>query len=306
LLRKGLPLLAVLLAMLCAGCGRRKVEVASSDEAFQLGWNNYRLADYDRAARFFNESLALATNDAQRIRALYSMGDLWNFRSPGRSEKEAEKYYQQVIEGDTTGAWAPWAALTLARQAQVVAVVNLPDLAVLEERYGGVMRDYPGHAAADEAFLYLQVARLVQGDDETIARAAEELEEWVEARTDSPYLPNGYGWLAHAYMLQGRGRAYIEALVTSVERSLEQQQNSLLPPGDQAGNYFKIAMAAQLDAGDFELARKYYNLLMERSPTDQRVFVSEQRLALMEAFEAEARREIESGAWKMETEGGAQ
>jgi len=132
----------------------------------------------------------------------------------------------------------------------------------------------------------------VRGEDETIAKAVAETEEWVEARPDSVFLPTAYGALAHGYMLQGRGKAYIDALVKAVELNLQQQQNSMLPPTDQVGNYFRIGMAAQLDSGDFDVARKYFNKMIDESPRDQRIFMVEQRLKMMDEFEASVREEL--------------
>ena len=284
----------VLVFLLCGGWSRKHAGVDSSDSAFDQGWQAYRLGDYEKATRLFDWSERLATNEADRIRGVYAQADVWNFKSPGKDAKKAANLYRRVAAEDAAGNWAPWEALALVRQKQLDPkdIDKFPDLEMLEREYGGVMQNYPGHDAADEAFLYLQVARLVQTEDAPLKTAVEELEKWVEARKDSPYLSFGQAMLAHGYLLQGRGRKHIDALMAGVETANAQARNENLPQGDQAGNYFKIAMAAQFDAGNFELARKYYHLLMEESPTDQRVFVAEQHLAKMAAFEEEVRREL--------------
>ena len=290
---RGGALVAVLLAVVfCAGCGGKKVEAESSDDAFQTGWINYRLLDWTRAMRCFEMSVALATNDTQRMRGLYSQADVWNFATQGRSADRAVGLYKRVVEEDTEGVWAPWAALALARMEHTKASPELPEIKVLEEAYGKVIDNYPGHVAADEAFMHLQHARLVRGEDETIAKAIAETEAWVEARKDSVFLPTGYGVMAHGHMLQGRGKEYIDALVAAVELSLQQQQNSMLPPTDQVGNYFRIGMAAQLDSGDFDVAREYFKKMIETSPWDQRIFLVEQRLKMMDEFEERVREEL--------------
>ncbi len=289
---RGVGVLVVAGLCVAAGCGRGEAEVNTSDEAFRAGWASYGLGDYHKAVYWFEMSSRLATNEAERVRGKYALADTWNFRSPGKNEKRAGELYREVVATDPTGAWAPWAALTLVRQDQIKAIDELPDLKTLEKGYTGVMEAYPGHEAADEAFLFLQTARMLRGDAEELGKAVRALEEWVNVRTNSLYLSNGYSQLAQGYLLQSQGRKYINALVTGVNLALRQAQNVNLPLGDQAGNYFKIAMAAQMDAGDFELARMYYEKLMEEYPTDQRVFVAEQHLAKMEAFKEAVRREL--------------
>ena len=286
---------AVLLTLPCGGCGR-KARVASSDEAFNAGWEHYRLGDYHSAAKAFELSIKMATNDAQRVRGDFSLADTWNYRSPDRSAEKAARYYRKVIAEDAAGEWAPWAALALARQKMLVAIEELPDLKVLEEGYGGVMKNYPGHEAADEAFLFLQTARLMHGDGEDVKKAVGALEAWIPEHTNSVYAGHAHGYLAQGYFRQGRGRKGIDALIMAAELGVRQEEtwvkHANLPPNNQAHNYFRIATAAQLDAGDFDLAREYYEKMMEESPTDLRVFLAEQMMERMAAFEEEARAEL--------------
>jgi len=285
-------LVAAMVGALLQGCVRHRAEADSSDEAFVEGWNYYRLTEFNLAQKYFEVSMKLATNETQRIRALSSLADVWNYRSPGQDRDKAAEIYRQVIEQDAAKAWAPWAALALARQTLWKAIDQFPDLAVMEEAYGGIMRDYPGTQAAEEAFLYLQTVRIAQLDDTVLDKAVAELEEWVVANPDSKLLSRAYGMLGHAYHLRREGVKYIAALAKSAEIEKIQGQNENVPQQDQSEAYFKMGTAAQFDAGDFEMARKYYGMLIEETPTDQRVFIAEQHMAEMDKYEASVREEL--------------
>jgi len=305
-------LLVVLVAgLFCQGWfGRRKVGAETSDAAFEKGWVYYRLTEFNLAQTYFEASYDLATNDMQRIRALSSQADVWNYRNTGHDRKKAAEIYKRIIEEDTSKAWAPWAALALVRQAQWKAIDQFPDLEdpvdkdgnpVLEDDkpvlgliklYRAVMTDYPGTMAAEEAFLYLQTLRIAQLQDDVLATGVEELEEWVVANPDSKLLSRAYAMLGHGYHLQRQGVKYIGALAKSSEIALIQGQNENIPQADQSENYFKMGVAAQFDAGDFEMARKYYRMLIEEAPTDQRVFIAEQHMAQMDEYEESVREEL--------------
>jgi len=288
-------LAAVLAGMMvvCAGCGRG-AGADSSEDAYDLGWNFFRLAEFEIARKHFEASLKLATNETQRVRALSSLADAWNYNGGNQEHtmKKAADLYRRVIAEDSEKVWAPWAALAIARHIVWRAVDNFPDLAELEEAYGAVMRDYPGTMAAEEAFLYLQNARIARMDDAALAKSVEELEAWVEEHLESPVLSRAYAMLARGYHLQREGLKYIGALSRSAEIAKMQVQHENMPAGDQGETYFKAGTAAQFDAGDFELARKYYAMLIEESPVDQRVFIAEQHLEQMKKFEEEVREEV--------------
>lgn len=289
-----LCLAAATLAVL-AGCGKRGSLTESFEDAFDKGWGAYRLSEFDRAQRFFEDALTQAeASDSleARVKANYSLGDLWNLRRPNQDPRKAEGFYKKVVELDPRSEWAAWASLALARQMQLEAVTELPDLVKLKARYDDVINRYPNHQVADESVIYLQSARLVRASDESITDATRDLEAFVRERTNSLYLANAYSLLANAYHHQGRGRDYIETLVKSVELSRALTQNANLPASDQAATFYKIGLAAQLDAGDFALAREYFNLLIMEYPRDQRVFVAEQQLAAMNAYEARVREEL--------------
>ncbi|HPY62737.1 MAG TPA: hypothetical protein PLJ22_06290, partial [Kiritimatiellia bacterium] len=57
--------------------------------------------------------------------------------------------------------------------------------------------------------------------------------------------------------------------------------------------YWNLATIAEFEVGDFDLARHYYNKLLEAYPTDIRVYGCKQALARMDALEAQIRAEEE-------------
>ena len=297
----------VLLAgLMCHGCGRGRASAETSDAAFEMGWNYYRLTEFNLAQKYFEASERLATNETQRIRALSALADVWNYRGPNPDRKKAARLYERVIAEDTAKAWAPWAALALARQVQWTAINEFPKLEDevkdgetvegMETLYGRVMRDYPGTQAAEEAFLYLQTLRIAQLDDEVLAVGVAALEEWVEANPNSPLLSRAYAMLGQGYHLQREGLKYIGALARSAEIAKIQGQNENIPQADQSETYFKMGTAAQFDAGDFDMARRFYAMLIEEAPTDQRVFIAEQHMEQMDAYEAALREELRGAA----------
>ena len=289
-------LMAVVAGALCAGCGK-SASSESSDDAFHMGWSYYRLTEFDLAQKYFEASMKLAKNDMQKIRALSSLADTWNYRAGNNDyyTRKAAVLYKRVVAEDTTGAWAPWAALALARQALWKQKVDdFANLAEMEEAYGAVIRDYPGTMAAEEAFLYLQNLRMARIDDEPLDESIAAMEAWVAQNPESPLLPRAYMMLARGYHLRREGVKYIATLDMGAKIELERGQNANIPQGDQAENYFKMGMAAQFDAGDFALARKYYGMLIEKYPTDQRVFIAEQHMDQMDEFEEKIRKELKA------------
>jgi hypothetical protein len=289
-------LLALAAGACLPGCGGKDMDAGSSDLAFEKGWENFRFGDYERAGRFFNGSLAMATNGAQRVRALYSLGDWWNHKTPGRDEKRAGEFYAKVVAEDASGLWAPWAALAIARFKQTGAKaeeLDSPPLAVLEEVYGKVMLDYPGHAVADEAFLFLQSARLISPEDGPVDRAMEELEEWVESRRDSLYAEYGHKLLANGYLLQKKPVKHINAQKTGMEIALTHKQyEDLQQYVDMPWTFLKIAISAMYDTGDFDLARSFLRQFLAGTPVEMRAFAAEQMLDMMDEYEAKVREEL--------------
>ena len=76
------------------------------------------------------------------------------------------------------------------------------------------------------------------------------------------------------------------------ERSLETTEVDPTNPFTEfAWQYWNLATIAEFEVGDFALARHYYNLLLEKYPTDIRVYGCKQALARMDALEAKIRAE---------------
>ena len=282
-------IVALLLAATCAG---RAAE--TGDAEFQTGLAHFIAGEFEEAEARFEESGKLAENAVERARGLYALAEVYNHKTPGRDEAKAVALYNQAVEADPGGEWAPWAALALARMPVFSSVDTLPSLAQLEEAFGKVMRDHPGHAAADEAFLLLQNQRLQRLSDGPLDRAVEALEKWVEERKESAYLVQGYNLLAHGYFLQQKHQRHVDTRRALLELLNQQKRDNRVPQTDPATFYFQLAMAAQNDVGDFELARKYYTLLIEESPAHQLVFWAEKHLEMMDAFEAEVKNEKEA------------
>jgi len=63
---------------------------------------------------------------------------------------------------------------------------------------------------------------------------------------------------------------------------------------DKAWRYWKLATVAEFEAGDFDLARKFYRLLIEEYPQDIRKYASRQALERMDRIESRMRAELQA------------
>jgi tetratricopeptide (TPR) repeat protein len=280
----------VLLALaLAGGCRKAAVIGGTPEQVLASGWDLFRLGEFDRATPVFEQAVATAPAASEaHARALYALATVWNLRRPDDDRKKAASYYRRLIDEHPTSTWAAWSTLALARQIQVEGVETLPPIAQLEEAYGQVIANYPGHAAADEAYLFIQAAKLLRTEDELTAVAVSQLQGFVAEHADSPYVSAAWGLLAHGYFLQHKGQARVDALVKAWETGLASAVKGDITR-DPALTYFGIATAAQFDAGDFATARRFYRKLIAEFPNEQKSFVSKQQLQRMDDLEASIR-----------------
>jgi tetratricopeptide (TPR) repeat protein len=149
-----------------------------------------------------------------------------------------------------------------------------------------VIEQYPGTAAAEEAFFFRQSLRLETLKEEDAREAARELTEHLKN--------DGKGKIRTAlYALLGRAhetlKQYPEALAALIA-SLDAKENDPANPNqNNILEYYRIGMMAQFDVGDFAIARKYYERFLKEYPRDQRAFSVSMLLKHLEATEAALR-----------------
>jgi len=81
------------------------------------------------------------------------------------------------------------------------------------------------------------------------------------------------------------------AVIEALERKEIDPTN---PYSDNAWPYWDIATVAEFEVGDFETARKYYQMLIDGYPTDTRKYPAKQALKRMDKLEAEIQKELKA------------
>ena len=94
-----------------------------------------------------------------------------------------------------------------------------------------------------------------------------------------------------AYTTLGDQEKRLEAEINSFETTEVDPSDPFI---EFAWAYWNLATIAEFEVGDFDLARHYYNLLLEKYPTDIRVYGCKQALRRMAALEASIRAEEEA------------
>ena len=221
--------------------------------------------------------------------ATYGLATTWDLRRPGEDPKLATRLYREILDAAPDGPMAPWTELALARQQHLVPVGQEPDYAAVDSAYRHLMEKFPGHLAAKEAFLYLQSIQLAKLEPETTRAAAESLSAFVD-REHKEFVSPAWSLLAVAYQTLGEQEKRLAAEKNSFETTEVDPSDPFI---EFAWAYWNLATIAEFEVGDFVLARRYYNLLLEKYPTDIRVYGCKQALERMDALEAKIRAEVE-------------
>lgn len=265
------------------GCGKTAPQ-ATPEQAMAIGWNQYRLSEYDYAAEAFESALGAAGEDTDlRARALYSLGTVWNLRRPGEDPERARAYYEEVLRIAPENDMAAWSLLALARMQHLAPVGETPDYDRVLGAYQEVMDRFPGHLAAKEAFLYRAAIRIATLEEQPIREAVAELEAFVR-QGEGEFIQPAWSLLAIAYTTLDEPDKRLHAEQRSLETTEIDPTN---PFNEFAWAYWNIAAVAEFEVGDFDTARTYYNKLIEEYPRDIRVFGARKALERMDRLEAQ-------------------
>ncbi len=300
LLRGKTLLSAGIAGALCAAgilCSCRRAETLPKkppEKLIALGWNDFRLREYNRALRRFEAAARnSATGSQERLQALYGMATVWNLRLPlvDQDKKQAEKIYRQLIAEAPQSDLAAWSMLALARMKHLVPPGQNPDYDEVRRAYRQVIERYPDHLAAEEAFIYLQSTYVATLRPEPTRRAVEALKKFIREHPDSGFVSAAWSLLAVSYdtldMQKERLDAELQALKT-------REVDPTNPFQENAWQYWNIATIAEFEVGDFETARKYYRKLIEEYPTDIRRYGCEKALKRMDEIEQRIRARLRS------------
>jgi tetratricopeptide (TPR) repeat protein len=256
--------------------------------ALAAGWENYRLSEFERAVRFFEEALQQAPADSDtRLQALYGLGTVWNLRRPNEDRKKAEAYFQQVMAAAPRGDVGAWTALALARMKHLVPVGEEPDVAAVRQAYTDVMRRYPGHLAAKEAFIYAMSTFIATLEEAQTRYAIANLQRFVQKPGAREFLQPAWSLMAVGYTTLKQPELRLYAEIMGLKTTEVDPAN---PFNEFAWAYWNIATIAEFETGNFALARQYYRRLLREYPNDIRVFGVKQALERMDRVEGEMRK----------------
>lgn len=283
-------LLAGLLACGLSACGKKAQQAGDAAALIGEGWTAYRLSEFQNAALAFDAARASADrgSDAWAM-ATYGLATTWDLRRPGEDPARATELYKEILAAAPASPMIPWTELALARQQHLVPVGQDPDYAAVNAAYQHIMEKFPGHLAAKEAFLYLQSIQLAKLEPASTRAAAEKLQEFA-TREKKEFLSPAWSLLAVAYNTLNQQEQCLHAEKTSFETTEVDPSDPYI---EFAWAYWNLATIAEFEVGDFALARTYYNLLLEKYPTDIRVYGCKQALERMDALEAKIRAEEE-------------
>ena len=282
------PLLAGLFAFGLAACKRQAGQTGDAATLIGDGWTAYRLSEFQNATLAFEAARTRAARGSDDwAMATYGLATTWDLRRPGEDPKLATQFYQEILAAAPESPMIPWTELALARQLHLVPVGQEPDYNAVNKAYRHIMETFPGHLAAKEAFLYLQSIQLAQLKPESTRAANAQLSEFV-AREKKEFLSPAWSLLAVGYHTLGDQEQRLAAEKNSFETTEVDPSDPFL---EFAWAYWNLATIAEFEVGDFALARRYYNLLLETYPTDIRVYGCKQALARMDALEAKIRAE---------------
>ena len=284
---------ALALIVLATSCSH-PVESDTELQATKKGWNQYRLGNFNLAVNTFKKALETSPSGSEDYySALYGLATTWNLRRPDQDTDKAEELYRRILQEDPDNRYAPWSALALARMLHLVPVGQEPDYKQVRAAYKAVIDRYPDHMAAEEAFLYLQSTYLQQLDEESARLVIQNVTDFIEAHPQSKYRSPAYSILATCYEVLGDGEKRLDYELKAYETAEIDPNN---PFQDNSWRYWLLATMAEFDAGNFDLARKFYNKLLDEYPQDIRKYGAQQALKRMDRVEAKLRAELKEVA----------
>jgi tetratricopeptide (TPR) repeat protein len=280
-------------AVILSACSPQSRTVDPHAELSQA-WASYRSGDFDTSLRAFERVRAATPKaSADNLMALYGIGTTWDERRPGEKRELAVSFYRKIVELDPKCDLAAWSLFAIARMKHLPPVGERPDYPAVRAAYQEVIDRFPGHPAAEEAFLYQQSAWLATLDKNDAQTAKGALEKYLPAHPQTKYQSAVYGLLSVASRTLDHPAERIAFMIKAIE-SIE--IDPMNPRRDKAGSYWIIASESEFCAGDFDTAREYYNKLIREYPNDQRVFPAQLALARMDGMEAKIRAEAAGGS----------
>jgi tetratricopeptide (TPR) repeat protein len=264
-----------------------KGAISSSEEEIREGWRLYRLSEFNSAVKIFQSVQAAQPRASEyHLQALYGEASCWSHRRDGRNTAKAVAAYQAVIEQAPENDLAAWCALDIVRSRHLAPPDQPVDYQSLVADYAEVYQRYAHSLAGEEAFLYQSALSVHLADVEQVRKLLEQIDEFLSSHPETPYLSQFYEIIAECYRKTGDADQRIQYLIKALDA---RPVDPASPTDDRSTAYWNIAYAAEFEAGNFGLARQYYQLLIDEYPQDIRILGVRKALERMDAIEAALR-----------------
>ena len=277
------------LVLALSGCGDTSLPKGEND-LLAYGWSRYRIGEYKQAIASFDALLANKDlTESDRLAALYGKAATWDLRQPVPSQDNelASTLYRQIMHEAPDSDVAAWSSLALARMTHLVPVDQEPNYDEVQLAYQNVIDRYAAHLAGQEALIYQQSTLIMLLDPVIASNAITRLQQFVNEFPDSSFVTAAYNLMAQGYETMGEYDLQLEARIKELE-TLEIDPSSPAA-SDLSWRYWQLATTAEYLTGQFDVAREYYQKLIDEYPLDFRRFASKQALARMDRVEQQLR-----------------
>ena len=274
-----------LLVFVFHACGTE--QTATPEEQIREGWNRYRLSEFGEALDIFESVEASQPRGSEAyLQSLFGMASCWNHRRDGRDTAKAISLYQEVIAQAPTNPLAAWCALDIVRAKHLAGADQERDYPKLAQEYGEVYKKYPDTLAGEEAFVYQIRLTLPTATADEARRKLGETEAFLDRHPKTPFRSSLYTLMAEGSHRLNEEEKRLDYMIKAIET---REVDPRTPFFELSTAYWNIAYAAEFEAGNFALAREYYQRLINEFPRESRVFASRKALARMDTVEAAVR-----------------
>jgi tetratricopeptide (TPR) repeat protein len=283
--QRSLRLACALLVFVFHACG--KEEVGTPEEKIAEGWNLYRLSEFGEALDVFESVQTSQPRGSEaHLQSLFGQASCWNHRRDGRDTAKAISLYREVIAQAPANPLAAWCALDIVRTKHLASADQERDYPKLAQEYSEVYNKYPDTLAGEEAFVYQIRLTLPTASAEEARGKLGEIEVFLDRHLKTPFRSQLYTLMAEASHRLNEEEKRLDYMIKAIET---REVDPRTPFFELSTAYWNIAYAAEFEAGNFELAREYYQRLINEFPRESRVFASRKALARMDAVEAAIR-----------------
>jgi len=280
--RQCLPFLLLGGIVLLSGCEKAR-ETESVPALVNRGWENFRLGEFELAVADFQAAERIAEGK-DRAGALFGEASCWQYRRDGRDTARADQLYSELLASAGEDVLAPWSELARIRIRHFGQIEPPPDYEALAGDYGALYQRHPGHPAGQEALVNRFAIELFDAAKApNVARkSVPALEAFLKDHPGSPFQSAVRLHLATCYQAMGQPEESLQWRIRAFE---SRESNVANPNANESGSYWTIARAARFEAGNFAVARQYFQKLISEYPNDQRIFEARRALSEMEQIE---------------------